>query len=96
VDNRAQRPNWLDRSGNYHSDALHVIERYSRTDRDHIRYEATIEDRRYSRVRGRSRWTLYRDVDPNATLGEFKCVEFSERMLYSDCQRPGAPPETKK
>ena len=33
---------WLDRSGNFHSDALHVVERYTDTDRDHIHYEATI------------------------------------------------------
>jgi hypothetical protein len=86
---------WLDRSGNYHSDALHVIERYTRTDRDHIRYEATIEDSQVFTRPWKIALTLYRDVDPNATLGEFKCVEFSERMLYSDLSGRGAPPETK-
>ena len=35
---------WFDRSGNFHSDALHVVERYTPTDRDHIQYEATVED----------------------------------------------------
>ena len=35
---------WFDRSGNFHSDALHVVERYTRTSRDVIAYEATIED----------------------------------------------------
>jgi hypothetical protein len=86
---------WLDRSGNYHSDALHVIERYTRTDRDHIRYEATIEDSQVFTRPWKIALTLYREVDPNATLGEFKCVEFSERMLYSDLSGRGAPPETK-
>lgn len=63
---------WFDRSGNYHSDELHVIERYTRTDRDHIRYEATIEDpKTFTRPR-KIALTLYRDVDPNATLPEFK------------------------
>ena len=35
---------WFDRAGNFHSDALHVVERYTATDRDHLLYEATIED----------------------------------------------------
>ena len=35
---------WLDHAGNYHSDALHVVERYTLTDPDHVLYEATIED----------------------------------------------------
>ncbi len=35
---------WLDMAGDFHSDALHVIERYRMTDADTIQYEATIED----------------------------------------------------
>ena len=35
---------WLDAAGDYHSDELHVIERYTRTSRDTLTYEATIED----------------------------------------------------
>jgi hypothetical protein len=35
---------WLDGAGNHHSDALHVVERYTRTNRDTLMYEATIED----------------------------------------------------
>src|SRR6185295_2052753 len=33
---------WLDGAGNFHSDELHVVERYAMTDKDHIQYEATI------------------------------------------------------
>jgi hypothetical protein len=87
---------WLDRSGNYHSDSLKVTERYTRTDRDHIRYEAILEDAQVFTRPWKIALTLYRDVEPNATLGEFKCVEFSERALYSDLSGPNAPPETKK
>ena len=44
---------WFDHAGNFHSDALHVVERYSPLDRDHIQYEATIEDPMCSRGHGR-------------------------------------------
>jgi hypothetical protein len=35
---------WLDMAGDFHSDALHVVERYRMTDRDTIQYEATLDD----------------------------------------------------
>ncbi len=35
---------WFDMAGDFHSDALHVIERYRMTGADTIHYEATIED----------------------------------------------------
>ncbi len=35
---------WFDMAGDFHSDALHVVERYRMTDPDTIQYEATIED----------------------------------------------------
>jgi hypothetical protein len=35
---------WLDAAGTYHSDELHVVERYTRTDPGTLMYEATIED----------------------------------------------------
>src|SRR3989440_4406543 len=35
---------WFDRSGDFHSDALHVVERYTRRSADTLDYEATIED----------------------------------------------------
>ena len=35
---------WFDMAGDFHSDALHVVERYRMTDPDTIQYEATMED----------------------------------------------------
>ena len=75
---------WLDRAGNYHSNAMVVTERFSLIDDSHIQYEATIEDPNvFSRP-----WTismpLYRHVEPNAELLEYKCVEFSENLLYGE------------
>lgn len=35
---------WLDRAGNFHSDALHVVEKWKFLDADTIQYHATLED----------------------------------------------------
>src|ERR1041385_8914400 len=35
---------WFDMAGDFHSDALHVVERYHMTGPDTIQYEATIDD----------------------------------------------------
>ena len=75
---------WFDRAGNHHSNAMTVTERYSPIDENHIRYEATIDDANtFSRP-----WTismpLYRIAEPNAELLDFKCVEFSENLLYGE------------
>lgn len=35
---------WLDRAGNFHSDALHVVERWKLLDANTIEYKATLED----------------------------------------------------
>ncbi len=69
---------WLDRSGNYHSDALHVVERYTRTGPDHLLYEATIEDPNiYSRP-WQIRMPLYRRVEQHAELLDYECYAFLE------------------
>ncbi|HET9830691.1 MAG TPA: hypothetical protein VFP91_03240, partial [Vicinamibacterales bacterium] len=35
---------WFDKAGDFHSDALHVVERYTMLDRNTIRYDASVED----------------------------------------------------
>jgi len=72
---------WFDRAGNYHSTSLKVTERYTLKDKDHIQYEATIEDPETYSKPWKISLPLYRLVDPNAQLLEFKCVEFSEELL---------------
>jgi hypothetical protein len=78
---------WFDRAGNYHSDALHVVERYSLMDADHIRYEATIEDPKIFTRPWKISMPLYRRVEQNAQLLEYKCAEFAEELLYGDLRR---------
>ena len=69
---------WLDRSGNFHSPSMHVVERYTRTGPDHMLYEATIEDKEVFSRPWKMRMTLYRDVEPNAQLLEYECAPFLE------------------
>jgi hypothetical protein len=73
---------WFDRSGNFHSDALHVVERYTRTGADVISYQATIEDPDVFTKPWTIKMPLYRRLDANAQLMDFKCVEFVEELLY--------------
>jgi hypothetical protein len=73
---------WFDRAGNFHSDALHVVERYRRTGPDVIAYEATIEDPKVFTRPWKISMPLYRRLEKNATLLEFKCVEFVEELMY--------------
>jgi hypothetical protein len=83
---------WFDRSGNHHSEALKVVERWTMTGPDHIRYEATMEDPQTFTRPWTIRTTLYRDVDPDAALGQFKCVEFVEELLFGHLRKnPLAP-----
>ncbi len=73
---------WFDRAGDFASDNLHVVERYTRTDRDHLTYEATIEDPKTFSRPWKISMPLYRRVEKNAQLLEFKCVPFAEELLY--------------
>lgn len=73
---------WFDAAGNFHSEALHVVERYTRTGPDHLLYEATIEDPKVFTRPWKIRMPLYRRIEPQAQLLEFKCVEFAEELMY--------------
>jgi len=73
---------WLDRSGNYHSDALHVIERYTPRSPGILWYEATLEDSKVFSRPWKISMPLYRRVEKDAQLLDFKCVEFVEDLMY--------------
>ena len=75
---------WLDRAGNFTSDKVHVTERYVLTDATHLQYEATIEDPTVFTRPWKISLPLYRRMEKNAQLLEFKCVEFAEELLYGD------------
>jgi hypothetical protein len=78
---------WFDRSGNFHSEQLRVVERYTRVGPDHLSYEATIEDPAVFTRPWTIRMPLYRRVEPEARLNDFKCVAFVEELLYGQYRR---------
>lgn len=73
---------WFDRSGNFHSEALIVEERYTLINDDLIQYEATMTDENVFTRPWKISLPLYRRAEPNAQLLEFKCVEFAEELMY--------------
>jgi len=73
---------WFDRAGNFHSDQLHVTERYTPTSADHLLYEVTIDDPKVFTRPWKIRMPLYRRLESGKKLLEYKCVEFVEELLY--------------
>ncbi len=82
---------WLDRSGNHHSDQMTVVERYTPMSPNHLWYEATIEDPKTFSEPWTVAMPLYRRMEPNAMLLDFKCVEFVEELMYGEWRRNPLP-----
>lgn len=78
---------WFDRAGNFHSEQMTVVERYTLTGRDHIDYQATITDPQVFTRPWTMRMPLYRHVNANARLGQFKCVEFVEELMFGHLRK---------
>jgi hypothetical protein len=78
---------WFDRAGNWHSDALHVIERYTAIGPDALQYEATIDDPKVFTRQWKMSMPLYRRLEKNAQILEYKCVEFAEEVLYGHLRK---------
>jgi len=84
---------WLDRAGNFHSEALHVVERYTPTGPDHMLYEATIEDPKVFTRPWKISTPLYRRHERNSELLEYEC--FPE-LIELEWDQPDAPAAGKR
>jgi len=78
---------WFDRAGNFHSDELHVVERYSFIDRNTLNYEVTIEDPKVFSRPWKMSMPIYRHLEKNAQLMEYKCVPFVEELMYGHLRK---------
>ena len=91
VDVTGQREEtWFDRAGDFHSDALHVVERYTPLSPYHMMYEATVEDPNVFTRPWKIRFPLYRRMEKNVQLLEFKCVPFTEELLFGKFRKQAA------
>ena len=78
---------WFDRSGTHHSNQLKVVERYTLSSPNHIQYEAEIEDPVVFTRPWKISMPLYRRMEEDARLMDFKCVEFVEELIYGEYRR---------
>ena len=74
---------WFDRAGNFHSEALHVVERYTMTGPDHIAYEATIEDPKVFTRPWKMNMIFYRHKEPGFQLLDYECYAFGDEDTSS-------------
>ena len=82
---------WFDRAGNHHSYQLTVTERWTMLGPDHLMYEATMEDPLTFSEPWTIRMPLYRNIDPDARIGQFKCVEFVTELMYGHLRKNPIP-----
>jgi hypothetical protein len=82
---------WFDRAGDYHSDALHVTERYKPLSPETIWYEATITDPKVFSRPWKISMPLYKHLEPHPRLMEFRCAEYIEELMYGQYRRKPNP-----
>jgi hypothetical protein len=78
---------WLDRAGNHHSADMVVVERWTPTGPNVMRYEATITDPNTFTRPWKMSMNLYRHVGEDAQLSQFKCVEFVEELMLGGLRK---------
>jgi hypothetical protein len=88
---------WFDRAGNFHSDALHLVERFTPRGPNHIDYEVTIEDPNVFSRAWKISLPLYRRLEKNVQTLDYECLEFEEPLLnWDELPAPGLPSPPKR
>jgi hypothetical protein len=87
---------WFDRAGDYHSDALHLTERYTPTGPNSLLYEVTVDDPKVYTRPWKMSMPLYRRLDRNIQLLEYNCVPFVEELMYGHLRKVQTPEELEK
>ncbi len=78
---------WFDRAGNFHSDQMHVTERFTMVDANTLNYDVTIEDPKVFTRPWKMSMPIYRHLEKNAQLLEYKCVPFVEELMYGHLRK---------
>jgi hypothetical protein len=82
---------WFDRAGNHHSGDMKVVERWTPIDATHVRYEAEITDPETFTRPWKMHFTLYKHLADDNHLGQFKCVEFVEELIFGPLRKTPLP-----
>jgi hypothetical protein len=78
---------WLSRAGDFHSDALDVVERLTPITPDALRYEVTLTDANVYTRPWKMSMVLYRQLEDNAALMDFRCLEFVEETFLGHLRK---------
>jgi hypothetical protein len=84
---------WFDRAGDYHSDELHLTERYTPTSPNTLLYEVTVDDPKVYTRPWKMSMPLYRRIDKNMQLLEYNCVSYVEELMYGHLRKVRTPGE---
>jgi hypothetical protein len=79
---------WFDAAGNYHSDALHVVERFTRTASDTITYEATMTDPKVLSKSFKISLPLTLHTEKNFQIMEYECYAVKEGPTFTVGDKP--------
>jgi hypothetical protein len=63
------------------------VERFTPIGPDALRYDVTIEDPQVFTRPWRISMPLYRRLEPNIQLIEYRCIEFAEEFLYGHLRK---------
>jgi len=81
---------WYDTTGNFHSDAEHVVERFTPVDTNTIKYEATVEDPKVLTRPFKIAMEFYRNDDSTYEQMEFGCIEGNQDVKHYTKDKGGA------
>ena len=78
---------WFDRAGNFQSEAVKIVERFTPIGTDVLNYEVTVEDPKVYTRPWKMQMPLHRRLEKDIQLLDFRCVPFSEDLLYGDLRK---------
>ena len=73
---------WFDQAGNFHSDALTLVERFTPLDTSHLDYEVALDDTKVFTRPWRMRMTIYRRLEKNLELLDYECAEHVYEKVF--------------
>jgi hypothetical protein len=86
VTDLAEQP-WLDRAGNFYSEAARMVERYTLVSPDAIQYQVTIDDPKIFTRPWTIEMPIYRRLEPGMQVLHYRCTPFVEEYLFGHLRK---------